>query len=592
MFKQKTHTSLSLINSKNNTDVIEGKTKNNYLSKILNILQEFGKALQYPIAILPFCAIFNRLGNLGETYSTSTVGDDKIITNSFGYWISHIMSMAGGVAFDNLAFFFAIGIAFGLSKDHRGEAAIAGALFYLILEKMLGEGGLATLFYQNAMKNDSSIVDGKGNKLSSLLYMNKGGKSLWMLNLGALGGIIAGSFASWSYNKFKDTNLPKALSFFGGKRFVPMVVVVLTIPVSFALAVIWPWVQLGLVSLGKYLTGDNLFIKVFGVSLYSFLNRLLIPFGLHQVLNVFFWFQMPMTGHVVSPGSGSIGTDQTTVNGDITAFSKGIEGGGLFQSGFFPIMMGGLPAAAIAMIYASPKDRRTEVAGFLGGVAGVAFLCGITEPIEFSFVFIAPGLYVIHAALTAIFAAVSVLMQIQVGFAFSAGFIDYIVSMPQAWGYSAAKSGAAHFFSNPLWLLVLTIIAAAVYFVTFSWWIRHFDIKTPGRDEALDDSLSSNEIIGTNGKVRKSTSKEKHIVMAQKLLDAVGIDNVEQVDNCATRLRLIVKDSSKADEKAIKSAGAFGMKKLGKTSLQIIVGPDVEHVAREFEIIWKDKKTA
>jgi PTS system N-acetylglucosamine-specific IIC component len=533
-------------------------------SKFLTLLQELGKTLQFPIAMLPFAAILNRFGALGIQYTSETVDGSLHITNEVGYWISFIIQKPGGVAFDNLPLMFAIGVAFGLAKDHRGEVALVGALFYLILFSMTGSAGtLPEMIYKNVLT--FTAVD--GTHYSSLFYVQDaatkasdginigdivGGK--YVLNIGVLGGIVAGALSAFLYNRLKDIKLPTALSFFGGRRFVPMVAMVASIGVALIFAIVWPWIQWVLMKMGQAVADpENPAVAVPGTMLYAFLNRILLPFGLHQILNTLFWFQLPINGFVVPSVSGG-GNDAVTqwVNGDINAFTAGISTAGLFQSGFFPVI-------------------------------AVAFLSGITEPVEFSFVFLSPLLLVIHAGLTAIFVGITTAMHIQVGFGFSAGLIDYCISFAQSWGMAnqTGISAAYHVTSNPLWILPLAALAGVVWFFVFFFSIKGLKVMTPGREDMIEQSATANEGKDAvkGGKAAKGSKSEKYEAMAQKIVDTIGMDNFESVDNCATRLRLVVKDNTTFEDAPIKATGAFGVKRLGTQGVQIVIGPDVEHVA-------------
>jgi PTS system N-acetylglucosamine-specific IIC component len=227
------------------------------------------------------------------------------------------------------------------------------------------------------------------------------------------------------------------------------------------------------------------------------------------------------------------------------------------------------------------KRNRKQVAGFLGGVAAVAFLSGITEPVEFSFVFLSPLLLVIHAGLTAIFVGATTWMHIQVGFGFSAGLIDYCISFAQSWGMANHATGAAHVTSNPLWILPLAALAGVVWFFVFFFSIKGLKVMTPGREDMIEQSATANEgkDAAKGGKAAKGSKSEKYEAMAQKIVDTIGMDNFESVDNCATRLRLVVKDNTTFEDAPIKATGAFGVKRLGTQGVQIVIGPDVEHVA-------------
>ncbi|QHX36444.1 PTS transporter subunit EIIC [Spiroplasma sp. BIUS-1] len=579
-------------------------------SKFLTMLQELGKTLQFPIAVLPFAAILNRFGALGIQFSTDSAGE---ITNQVGYWISLIIQKPGAIPFDNLALLFAIGCAFGLAKDHRGEVALVAVIFYLSLAALTSEGTLPSMIYGNVLTQKQEAVSWV-DPINNTTHWSQGGSGLWsqllyvvtksqykqgasavpglvdgatyitgatyVLNIGVLGGIVAGCMSAYFYNRLKDIKLPPALSFFGGRRFVPMVALAAAIPTAFAFAIVWPWIQLGLIKFGTAVADPtNPAVAIPGTTVYAILNRLLLPFGLHQIMNTFFWFQMPVTGTPIEVITGApIGSGEIIVNGDINAFTKGLNTAGLFQSGFFPIMMGGLPMAAVAMIMTADRENRKEMAGFLGGVAGVSFLSGITEPLEFSFVFIAPVLLGIHAGLTGLFMAITTSMRIQIGFGFSAGFIDYAISFAQSWGLAnqASNSGFQTAIANPLWILVLSAAAGATYFFVFYFTIKKMNLATPGRNV---DGTTLSTASKSSTKKESSQKGDRYDEMASKIVEAIGKDNFVSIDNCATRLRLVLKDNAIIDDALIKSSGTYGIKRLGTESLQIVVGPDVEHAA-------------
>ncbi|ARU90967.1 PTS system N-acetylglucosamine-specific IIC component [Spiroplasma clarkii] len=602
-----------------------------FWSNTLAKLQGLGKSLMYPIALLPFAALLNRFGSLGiELNSTEEA------LHNVGWWFGFIIQKPGGTIFDQLPLIFAIGTAFGLAKDQRGEAGLVGAAFYLILTAFLVENGLPSLFYKTVLQFDvhDKVTGEVSGGLSQLFYVpNYGiidGKltkigGTYILNIGVLGGIVAGCLSAWSYNKFRETKLPQALSFFGGRRFVPMIVMVLSIPVAFIFAIIWPWFQYGLVSFGnKISSGDAWAIP--GAFLYAFINRLVQPTGLHHIINTFLWFQLPISGHIVDfsgkvimfsdvapagvpnetalaalsslfnvtinesnfkdyivvragalpTGAISVGDGTYTIFGDINAFQKSMISGN-FQTGYFPMFWGGLPGAALAMIFSAKKEKRKEVATFLGGVAVVAALTGIDEPLIFAFIFVGPILWVMNAFFTSVFAAIAVAMQMRVGFGFSGGFIDYIISFASSWGMSSytgmARGGVYGVLSNPLWMFALAGLAFPTYFFSFKFVIKKMDIKTPGRE---DDG----EEVAVSKVAPKKGDGNKYQTMAEGLVKIIGMENIVKVDNCATRLRLTVKDNqTNIDDKDIKALGAYGVKRLGEQGLQIIIGTDVEHVA-------------
>lgn len=449
---------------------------------MIGFLQRIGKALMLPIAVLPAAALLLRLGQ------------DDLLKIPF-------MAAAGEAVFANLALLFAIGIAVGLAKDGNGAAGLAGAVGYFVLTK-----GTAAI--------DENI------------------------NMAILGGIISGIVAGVLYNRFHAIKMPEWLGFFAGKRFVPIITSVAMLILAGVFGVIWPPIQDGINSVGNWITGAG----ALGAGVFGFLNRLLIPIGLHHVLNSLVWF-------VFGEYNGA--------TGDLNRFFAGDPTAGAFMTGFFPVMMFGLPAAAMAMIAAAKKERRKAVAGMLIGLAFTSFLTGITEPIEFLFMFIAPVLYGIHALLTGISLALSVALDIHHGFGFSAGAIDYLLNFGIA--------------QKPLLLAFIGIIYAAVYFVLFYFLIVKLDIKTPGRED-VDTGAE-----GGNGSVQ-------HVELAKQYLAALGgKDNLANLDNCVTRLRLQVKDMNAIDEAALKQLGAKGVIKLNKTDLQVIIGTDVEFIANEMK---------
>lgn len=450
---------------------------------MLQFLQRIGKALMLPIAVLPAAAILLRLGQ-------PDVFDLPFV------------AAAGGAIFDNLALIFAIGVAIGLSKDGSGAAGLAGAIGYLVLTK--GTGAI-----------DEHI------------------------NMATLGGIISGVVAGLLYNRFHDIKLPDWLGFFSGRRFIPIITSFAMIALAGIFGYVWPVIQQGIDAVGHGIIG----LGAVGAGIFGLLNRLLIPFGLHHVLNSFFWFVF-----------GEFGGK----TGDLNRFFAGDPAAGMFMTGFFPIMMFGLPAACFAMITAAKPENRKAVAGMLGGIAFTAFLTGITEPIEFSFMFLSPLLYGIHAVLTGISLWLTTALGIHHGFGFSAGAIDYFLNYKLA--------------TKPIWLIPIGLAFGLVYFIVFYFLIKKLDLKTPGREDDIDMDEEEDD-AHTDG-----TS-----VGAAYLAALGGKENITEIDNCATRLRLKVKDANLVNEAALKKAGAKGVMKLSNTSVQIIVGTNVEFVAEDMK---------
>ncbi|WP_436371215.1 N-acetylglucosamine-specific PTS transporter subunit IIBC [Cytobacillus sp. BC1816] len=459
---------------------------------MLGFLQRIGKALMLPIAVLPAAGLLLRFGQ------------DDLLGIPF-------IANAGNAIFDNLALIFAIGVAMGFAKDSNGAAALSGAIGFLVLT----EGAIAI---------DENI------------------------NMGVLGGIIAGIIAGLLYNRFHDIKLPDWLGFFSGRRFVPIITSVTMILLAAIAGFAWPPIQGAIDSLGNWIIG----LGALGSGLFGFLNRLLIPLGLHHVLNSLFWFQFG---------------EFEGVNGDIARFFAGDPSAGAYMTGFFPVMMFGLPAAAFAIIAAAKPEKRKAVSGMFIGLALTSFLTGITEPIEFSFMFIAPLLYGVHAILTGVSMWVTSLLGIRDGFTFSAGALDFALNFNIA--------------EKPLLLLGIGVIYAILYFVIFYALIKAFNLKTPGREDETD-------VVEEEEDAPASQGNNKYEVMASHFIkDIGGADNITSIDNCATRLRLNIADMEKVKESALKAHGAKGIMKLSKTNLQIIVGTDVEFVADEMKKIKK-----
>ncbi|CUP76207.1 MAG: N-acetylglucosamine-specific PTS transporter subunit IIBC [Clostridium baratii] len=470
-------------------------------NKVLGGLQKLGKALMTPVACLPAAALLLRLG----------APDVLNIV-----W----MNKAGAAIFDNLAILFAIGIAIGLAKENNGVAGLAAAVGYFTITNV-------------AITFDATI------------------------NMGILAGVIVGVVAGLLYNRFRDIQLPQFLGFFGGKRFVPIVTAFVCLLLGFVAGYVWPVIQGGLDSFGNSIANAG----AIGAFIFGVLNRLLIPIGLHHVLNAIFWFQF---------GSYT-GADGVVAHGDIARFFAGDPTAGTYMTGFYFIMMFALPAACIAMILAAKKEKRKAVTGMLVSIALTAFLTGITEPIEFTFMFLAPVLYVFHAIMTGVALAVANIFGMKMGFGFSAGLLDYGLSF----GIS----------TKPVLVALVGLIFAAIYFVVFYFAIKKFNLPTPGRgDDDEEDILD--EVVEDDSQLGKVHSKASPIEeKAALVLEALGgSSNIENIDACVTRIRLTVKDSSKIDEKALKRVGATGIMKLDDKNIQVVIGtladPIVTHIKK------------
>ena len=458
-------------------------------------LQKIGKSLMFPIATLPAAALLLRLGS-GDMLGA--------IPNEAIQYIASIMAASGNAILGNLPIIFAIGIAMGFAHDSSGGAALAGAIAHLVLVAVLGT------------VNEE-------------------------LNMGVFGGIIAGITAGLLYNKYYNVKFPEWLSFFGGRRFVPIITSITMAILASILAIVWGPIQGGIDSVGNWMIGAG----SLGVGMYGFFNRLLIPVGLHHVINTVIWFDF---GEFTN-AAGEV------VKGDIHRFLAGDPSAGHFQAGFFPIMMFGLPAACLAMYFAAKKEKRPVVGGMFFSIALTAFLTGVTEPIEFSFMFLSPVLYGIHAVLTGIALAVAYIIGFRDGFGFSAGLIDYLLNLGLA--------------DKPLLLLPLGLGFGAIYFVVFYFLIKKLDLKTPGREDDEEEDGEANAAISDDVDLR-----------AYYTIEALGgKENIQQVDYCTTRLRLSVQDANVVDEKTLKQTGARGVMRISKTNVQVIIGTSVEFLA-------------
>ncbi len=565
----------------------------------LTVAQNIGKSLVYPIAVLPIAAILLRFGTLFQDLSSAQF--DVL------WWIGFILRTPGAAVFDNLAIIFAIGVAFGFSKDRRGESALVGAVSYLVLIGLVQqENSLASLYYENVFLIKG--VDSAGNAVeySKLLYIVPQfgtvpggteqilGNSVWMLNLGIFGGIEAGIISAYAYNRWSGTKLHPALGFFSGRRFVPMVAIVIMTIVSFVTAAIWPWLQLLLVMLSEKI----LLIPSLGAGIYTFLNRLLLPFGLHQVINVFFWFQMPITyegAQIMYMNGGQL----VPVLGDINAYSnaatyvtQGIQIGsnfyvgdkvwdilkeshvGAFQTGFFPIMMSGTVAAAFAIAMSADKVNRRKVLAFMMSAAFVSFLTCITEPVEYSFMFVSPLLYLIYSLLAGIVSSLTVLTGVSFGFGFSAGLIDLVLSAPVA--IHLSTSGALAYAISDF----INATFPGFYTSTYAT-IRGLNLATPGRGGNMTGiNEDYDEDVATEGDQTVKQKDSKELRMAKETIVLVGgVDNIYEIDNCITRVRLKVKNNN-IDQNDVKKIGYIGYSKVGNNAAQFIIGPESEIIAK------------
>ncbi|MGN1016798.1 MAG: PTS transporter subunit EIIC [Faecousia sp.] len=497
-------------------------------------LQKLGSALMLPVACLPICGILMGLGYLlcpaymmGAEWAAS-LGH---ATSGVAYTIGFFLIKAGSALIDNMHLLFVIGVSVGLAKENNGTAGLAGLVSFLMVKTLLDPGTVGAIAPKMMEIGNNAAAYGK---VANNTFI----------------GILCGVVGGICYNKFHKTKLPDFLAFFSGKRFVAIGTALVSILLSVVLLFVWPALFSGLVALGQGVAR----LDAVGAGIYAFLNRLLIPFGLHHALNNVFWFEGLGLGDLHAYWQGAV-QGGTTAGGTEVTWSVG-----MYMAGFFPCMMFGIPGAALAMIQTAKTSKRKATIGIVGSAALCAFICGVTEPFEFAFMFLAFPLYVVYALLYGIFTTVTVALGFRAGFCFSAGATDLL--------FSASLPAAAK-----TWLIIpLGIAAFAVFYFVFLFAIKKWDLKTPGREDDQD------------GELKIELANNDFTAMAQIILEGVGgKENVVSIDHCITRLRLEVKDRLQVDEKKIKSSGAAGVIRPGKTSVQVIIGPKVQFVYDEFK---------
>ncbi|MDK3831042.1 glucose-specific PTS transporter subunit IIBC [Staphylococcus pseudintermedius] len=511
-------------------------------------LQRVGKALMLPVAILPAAGILLALGN--------AMHNEQLV--SLAPWLKHevfvilstIMESAGQVVFDNLPLLFAVGTALGLAGGD-GVAALAALVGYLIMNATIGK------VMHISIDQIFSFADGaktlsQANKLPQHALI----LGIPTLQTGVFGGIIMGALAAWCYNKFYNITLPQFLGFFAGKRFVPIVTSLVAIVTGVVLAFVWPPIQEGLNDLSNFLLNKNLVLTTF---IFGIIERSLIPFGLHHIFYAPFWFEF---GSYVNQAGEVVRGDQRIW---MAQMKDGVEfTAGAFTTGKYPFMMFGLPAAAYAIYRQARPERKKIVGGLMLSAALTSFLTGITEPLEFSFLFVAPILYVLHVLLAGTSFLVMHLLDVKIGMTFSGGFIDYILYGLLNWDRTHA-----------LYVIPVGIVYAIIYYFLFTFVIKHMNLKTPGREDEVAET--------------RDTSVER---LPFDVLDAMGgKDNVKHLDACITRLRVEVLDKAKVDVNALKELGAAGVLEVGN-NMQAIFGSKSDQIKHDMALIMKGEITS
>lgn len=486
---------------------------------MMKYLQKLGKALMLPVAALPVCGI---LMGIGYALAPAVMGAEGA-TSGAAYTVGFLLIKAGGALIDNMAWLFAIGAAVGLSDDHDGTAGLAGLVSFLMMQQLLSPGVVGAV---------RTLEEGS---VDYIAFSKIAGNSFI--------GILAAIIGATCYNKFKNTQLPDWLAFFSGKRSVAIVTAVVSIVVSVILLFVWPVIFGVLVALGNGIAK----MDGVGAGIYAFLNRLLIPTGLHHALNNVFWFDTIGLGDLSHYWAGDTSAD--------VGWSLG-----MYMSGFFPCMMFGIAGAALAMVQTA-KNKKAAI-GLVVSAAICAFVCGVTEPFEFGFMFLCFPLYIVYAALYGIFTIITYYSGFRAGFCFSAGATDLVFS----------ASLPAH--ANTWMIIPLGIAAFVVFYLVFRFAITKFDLKTPGREDEDEEAAEANITLANND----------YTAIAKGVLAAVGgKGNVANVDYCATRLRFEIKDHTAVDEKAVKKAGAAGVIRPSKTACQVVIGPKVQFVYDELK---------
>lgn len=472
---------------------------------MLSYMQQVGKALMIPVAVLPAAAVLMGIG-----YWLDPVGWG-IDNPTAAFFIK-----AGSSIIDSIGILFAVGVAYGTAKDKDGSAALSGLTAWLVTTTLLSPDSIAMISRIPLTEVSPAFV-----KIQNPFI-----------------GIVCGVVAASLYNRYSDINLPLALAFFSGRRFIPVATALAMMLFSGVLLIIWPLVYNNLVIFGIYISG----LGPLGAALYGFFNRILIPFGMHHPLNAVFWFDVAGINDIGNfwSGKGTLGVT------------------GMYQAGFFPIMMFGLVGAAFAFVRTAYPQNIHKVRSIMLSAAFASFFTGVTEPIEFAFMFSAPGLYILHALLTGLSMYLTASFQITAGFGFSAGFIDFLLSsqMPLA--------------NRPYMLLVLGVIFVSLYYFPFVYLIKRFNLKTPGREDVHQNTLSPQSIT-------------TYYNTAKLILQALGgAHNLKLLDNCATRLRIEIFDDKVVDQTTLRNH-SLALIKLDEKNLQIVIGPKVELLCNEIK---------
>ena len=519
--------------------------------KIFGVLQRVGRSFMLPIAILPVAGLF--LG-IGGSFTNETMLEAYGLLGIMGpgtiiYAILQVLNSAGSVVFDNLPLIFAIGVAIGMAKQEKEVSALSAVIAFFVMHATIG-----------AMINDFGAPDLSG-ATASVLGINS-------LQMGVFGGIIVGLGVAALHNRFYKIQLPQVLSFFSGTRFVPIISAAVYLLVGIAMYFIWPVIQTGINALGAFVLASG----YAGTWLYGFIERALIPFGLHHVFYIPFWQTAlggtAMVGGTLVEGAQNIFFAELATPG-IAHFSVEAT---RFMAGKFPLMIFGLPGAAFALYRCAKPENRKAVGGLLLSAALTSMLTGITEPLEFTFLFVAPAMYIVHCVFAGASYMIMHILNVGVGLTFSGGLIDLTL-------FGIMQGNAK---TSWLWIPVVGVIYFIVYYLVFSFMIKKFDYKTPGRDDSEIKLYTRKDVNAKNAAEGAASAGGDNELSRQIMLGLGGKANISDVDCCITRLRCTVHDAAKVDQQLLRETGASGVICKGQ-GVQVVYGPRVSNIKSDLE---------
>lgn len=519
--------------------------------KIFGVLQRVGRSFMLPIAILPVAGLF--LG-IGGSFTNETMLEAYGLLGIMGpgtiiYAILQVLNSAGSVVFDNLPLIFAIGVAIGMAKQEKEVSALSAVIAFFVMHATIG-----------AMINDFGAPNLSG-ATASVLGINS-------LQMGVFGGIIVGLGVAALHNRFYKIQLPQVLSFFSGTRFVPIISAAVYLLVGIAMYFIWPVIQTGINALGAFVLASG----YAGTWLYGFIERALIPFGLHHVFYIPFWQTAlggtAMVGGTLVEGAQNIFFAELATPG-IAHFSVEAT---RFMAGKFPLMIFGLPGAAFALYRCAKPENRKAVGGLLLSAALTSMLTGITEPLEFTFLFVAPAMYIVHCVFAGASYMIMHILNVGVGLTFSGGLIDLTL-------FGIMQGNAK---TSWLWIPVVGVVYFIVYYLVFSFMIKKFDYKTPGRDDSEIKLYTRKDVNAKNAAGGEASAGGDNELSRQIMLGLGGKANISDVDCCITRLRCTVHDAAKVDQQLLRETGASGVICKGQ-GVQVVYGPRVSNIKSDLE---------